>query len=265
MNNFDKEIEAYLNDEMTSDERASFEASLKESQVMREQFEVYKEMHTIYNDADWELADKRSNHGIVRAHERFLQSEEGRNLTNSIKNAGNSYFEEKSGSNVKRILMYAGAVAAMLIAIAIVILKNGSIDEQQLYASYKNWDDLPSLTNRDGNSDLSEGESLFQNGRYEEAQKIFESLQEDPNYSSPELLLYIGAIQLELNKDEDALKTFKELADSNALDAPKARWYLALAYLKGNQKEKAAAELELLIKNEGFKYSEAKKLLRELE
>jgi len=268
MNNLESEIEAYLNGEMTVDERILFEEKVQNNPDVASEFQLYKEMRAIYDENDWELAKKRSTNDKVIEYERFLKSNEGKSLADSIKNAEKDYFIEKPKSGFKRIYLYAGSVAAaVVLAILIYTQINKPVDTKSLYASNKNWDDLPSLTLRDKNTTLASAEKLFRQKEDKEAIQLFQAYDSGKDRTvDPQVLLYIGATQLELNRSEDAMETFKRLQNSNSLDASKAHWYLALTYLKMGKKEEVKQELQTLLDNAtGYKDAEARTLIDKLD
>lgn len=260
----EEQIEAYLNQEMTAEEQSQFEQLLQEDGNIREEFEAYKSMYTIFDESDWELADSATTAQKVEAYESFLKSDEGKLLADNIKNAEESYFKSKPKGKSRSLWLYVGAAAAVLLIAVSVVLQWSKPDALDLYASNKDWSDLPSLTVREGESDLSKAEALFVEGKYEKSLEVFEKYWAN-NADNPQVLLYIGVAHLELDQDAEALKFFEELRDSESLDAHKAYWYLALTYLKLNQEGKAVDALELLIKNSDYQNAEARNLLKEID
>ncbi len=268
MTNLEKEIEAYLNGEMTPEERQRFENKIHTNPDAKKELELYQEMRTILDDADWEVTDTSSQHVKVKNYEAFLKSEKGKSIATGIKSAENNYFKERPRNRVRQLIVYVGSIAAVLVIGLFVFLQlSKEVDSKSLYAKHKNWDELPSLTLRDANTELAEAEKLFKQQQYQEALDIFKKYQTEKSETlNPQVLLYIGVTQLELNRNEEAIESFKILRNSNTLDASKADWYLALAYLKLKDTEKAKKHLDQLVKTpNGYKYTAAVQLLDVLE
>jgi len=268
MTNLEKEIEAYLTGEMTSEEQQLFEKKVAANPDIRKELELYQEMHTIFDDTNWELTDMSSQHSKLKEHETFLKSQKGKSIATSIRNAEDNYFQERPKNRVRQLIVYAGSIAAIFIIGVFVFLQlHKNIDAKSLYAKHKNWQELPSLTLRDLRTDLAEAEKLFKQQKYQEAFIIFSKYQtENDSILNPQVLLYIGVTQLELHKNEKAIESFETLLHSNTLDASKADWYLALTYLKLEEIGQAKKHLEQLVKTpNGYKNAVAIELLRALE
>ena len=262
----EQDIERYLNNEMNQEEISTFLEKIDKDPKAKELLNLYQEMNTIYDQNDWQLTDKKTSNKKVQEYEEFLKSDKGKEVTNTIHNVEQSYFEEKP-FKMKRILMYVGAVAAIFIAGLFLVRQfNQESDTKQLYVTYKNWDELPSLTLRDQNSDAAKIEQKFRAENYKESLVLLNAYVLKSNQEvNPQMLMYIGVSQLELNQNTSAIDTFTKLLQSNTLDAPKAHWYLALCYLKNQDLEKAKNQLKLLIENPtNFKNNEARDLLGKL-
>ncbi|WP_103069759.1 tetratricopeptide repeat protein [Aquimarina sediminis] len=269
MNNQEKEIEAYLRGEMRGEELRAFEKEIATDSVLAREIALYREMNVLYDDADWEITDSNIENRKVNEYETFLKSEKGRSIANSIQNVEDEYFDSKPSNQMRRFIVYVGSIAAILvIGLFVVFQLNKNFESENLYAEYKNWSDLPSLTLRNSNTDLAEAEKLFKQEKYKEALDLFLKYQSEDKVSSvnSQVVLYIGISQLELDKNEDALQSFRALLHSDSLDATKAYWYISLAYLKMNQVDDAKEQLQELIKDPGnYKYETAKKILKKLK
>ncbi|MHA7056118.1 tetratricopeptide repeat protein [Aquimarina sp. M1] len=268
MNTLEQDIEKYLHGEMTKVEEAIFLKKIDKDLAAKEKLELYREMHTVYDEKNWELIDRKATYKKVEQYDRFLKSDNGKTISEAILKAEQSYFEEPNSSKIKQIFIYVGAIAAVfVVGLFLVNQFNQSVNGDQLYAEYKDWDDLPSLTLRDGADDLTNIERLFRDKRYEESLSLLQKYMLDNDQEmNPQILLYSGVIQLELDQNEAAIHTFTKLRNSNTLDAPKADWYLALSYLKLGDLKNTRSRLKLHIESAvNFRKREAKKLLKELD
>lgn len=260
----EQDIERYLNNEMTQEEVATFLHKIDTDPEAKKLFNLYQEMNVIYDQNDWELSDKKTANQKVQQYEQFLRSDKGKEKANSIKAAEQSYFNEKP-LKLNQILKYVAVAAIFIAGLFLFIEYNQSVNTEQLYATYKNWEELPSLTLRDQNSDLTEIEQQFRAENYKESLLLLDTYVLNNDQVNPQLLMYKGISQLELHKNTAAIDTFTRLLESNTLDADKAHWYLALSYLKNQDLEKAKTELALLLeKPTNFKNTEAKELLSTL-
>lgn len=261
----EQDIERYLTNEMTQEEVAAFLHKIDTDPEAKKLFNLYQEMHLIYDQNNWELSDKKTANQKVQQYEQFLRSDKGKEIADSIKAAEQSYFNEKP-FGLTKILKYITVAAIFIAGLFLVIEYNQRSDTEQLYATYKNWEELPSLTLRDQNSDLTAIEQQFRAENYEESLRLLNTyILHNDQEANPQLLMYVGISQLEVHKNTAAKDTFMQLLDSKTLDADKAHWYLALSYLKSQDVEKAKAELTLLLeKPTNFKNKEAKELLSTL-
>lgn len=268
MSDLEKEIELYFSGEMTPKQKLDFEEKIKTNSKLEEEINIYKEMHSIYDDTNWKIIDSSTKNQKVVKYEAFLKSEKGKNIAHSIKNIENEYFTNKPTSHIKKWLLYGTSIAAIfIIAFLTLYTYNSEIDGKSLYTDYKNWNSLPSLTLRSENTSLAEAEKLFRQQSYAEALNMFNTYQsENSKELNPQVLLYKGVTQLELNQNENAQKTFEQLLHSDTLDASKAHWYLALVYLKTDHIKNAQKELQIVISNpKNDNYIKALDLIKKLE
>ncbi len=268
MNDLEKEIALYLDGEMTPEQLLIFEEKINNDTQLQQDIATHKEMNSTYDEANWNTVGPTTKNQKISAYEAFLKSEEGKTIATSIKNAERAYFKTKPRSKVKKLLLYSASIAAVFVIVFFVISQLNTHDPQNLYAEYKNWNDLPSLTSRDSNTELAEAEKLFRQQKYKASLAIFTQYHQavGPKDMNPQILTYMGVTQLELDQHETAIKTFETLLHSNTLDAPKANWYLALTYLKMNDPEKAKEILNNIIGDPGNDhYQNAKELIDELK
>ncbi len=267
MNDLNKEIQLYIDGEMTPDEKKSFEEKIKANPELEKEIASSREMSVILNENDWEVSSKSLKNKKITTHETFLRSDKGKMIAGQIDEAANDYFSSKSQTTLKQKIYYVGGIAAILILGFFSVIQLNTTDTDALYAEYKNWDELPSLTSRNGNNSLGKIEKLFRSKQYANALTLLNNIEKTPNNKvNTQTILYKGAIYLELEDTNNAIKEFKKLADSHTLDAFKAHWYLALTHLKNDDKKKAIIALETLLKDEyTYKDEAAKKILDKLQ
>jgi len=260
----DNKIEKYLNGLLSEEELELFLKQVDEDSSLRESLKLEQEMRLVFNDNDWAITqNSKSVNDSIEKHQQFLQSNKGQEIKNNIASTANDFFKEKK-NNYQKAFSLVGTIAAIFI-LGFFVFKN-SFANPDLYYTYKNnWEELPSLTLRGENSNLSEVESLFKDGKFTQALVILNNLPNE-KASDPQILLYNGVLNLELNNTQKAIENFQLLQKSDSIDAFKAHWYLALAYIKSDKKESALSELKTLLeKSKTFKNKEAKELIQELE
>ncbi|WP_075344246.1 tetratricopeptide repeat protein [Tenacibaculum agarivorans] len=267
---YTNKIEKFLTKEMDEQERLEFLKELETNAELKDAIAIYSSMRSIYDDEDWELSTLDKKDPRLTTSLDFLQSEKGKQIAAVIQQEKDTYFAEipKQQKGIRKMIITFGSIAAIFI-IGFFLSKNFTTASNfELYSDYKNnWEELPSLTVR-GNADtLTEVETLFKQQNYAKASELLEHyLKNNTNSLDPQLLLYSGILQLELNKNEEAIETFTTLLQSNTLDAYKAHWYLALSYLKLDNTASAKQELQKIVStNSNFKYKEAQELLEEIE
>ncbi|CAM1345290.1 tetratricopeptide repeat protein [Tenacibaculum amylolyticum] len=262
-------IERFINNEMNAKERQFFLEEMNANEELKNTVEIYQEMHHIYDDNDWELTDIQAKHPDILKNFEFLQSEKGQQIKNAIYEESNTYFAKNTKTNsLRKLIIFSSSIAAILIVSFSLFFNNVSNNPSDLYAEFNNnWQELPSLTLRGNESKLSDLEHLFKQKKYSDALQVLELARKDEKLvSDPQILLYMGVLNLELHKTQEAIKIFKELQNSNTLDAFKAHWYLALSYLKEGNKKLSVEQLQKLLNDQmNFKDKEAKSLLEKLE
>jgi tetratricopeptide (TPR) repeat protein len=137
-----------------------------------------------------------------------------------------------------------------------------------VYNDYSSWDNLPSFSEKSAvnNDPRLLLEKAFNTQQYEDVISLSDSILSNTQTLEPNVLLYQGIAQLELDRFEDAIQTFPNLSKSNALDAHKGYWYIALVYAKqGDQQAFVAALKKVESDPSNFNYPQAVQLLKEFE
>ena len=264
---FHKQIEAFLTGQMSDVEKTDFEKQIEENPILKKEVEIYQEIDIAFDEGDWSTIPYKPDHKKLKEYEAQLKTSHSIELSQKINEVEHIYFNKEKSTKARFYLRY-GWAALLIMSLGVVIylfLLNSSDTTSDLYASYKHWDNLPSLTKRSEDNDLSKAQKLFLQGDYQNALNIFRVYQSQSK-NNYQVLFYIGAIQLELDQNESAIATFTEIANGNSLDSDKARWYLALAFLKTDDIIKAKNELLYLSEDPTrFNHSLAKELLVRIE
>ncbi len=263
----EEQIEAYLNGKMDTNEIEVFERKMELDPILKKQVGMDKEIMQFLNPDDWGISNSQNPNDAVKKYEDFLKSEKGKEIRANLKAGEQEYFKKKSSNPVRKIVIYAGSIAALLcIVLFSVFLNSKEPDYASLYQEHKNWEDLPSFTTKSAETNaLSKAEGYFNQKNYREALPLFEQF-DDATTNDPDLIsLYIAISQIETNQNKKAIDKLNTLT-SHWKYGMRARWYLALVYLKMDTPEKSILQLEEIVKDpKNYNYRDAQKLLKKLK
>ncbi len=264
---YQNQIDAYFRNELSDQERISFEKLLKEDTELSQEFIIHKELYAQF-DPDLQI-DITSNayDKEVEEIETYFESEEAKKLSEVIDKAQHNYQEAETPKKWPNKNIFIGLIAAASVALLVVLYTtNSGSSTQELYAQYSDWNDLPSLTSRKDGDQLSLGQSLFEEGKYQQANTVFKTILTQGKEVPPSVLIYSGVSALELDDYQEALTHFDQLMQSDTIDHSKGYWYKALVFLKQAKKDEAIAVLKRIVENkENFNYKEAVILLDKLK
>jgi len=215
------EIEKYLRNEMTEDERVFFESRVNTDNELKKELEEHALIYASF--------DK------IRADEMMSKFS---SISVDLPETEAKIIDLEPGISVKNNKFYYVKWAASFILIAVVgwlILNRGTGAGatdiyQEYYASYPN---VVAPVSRTESGDIrAEMWIQYESGDYSNACKSFESaLKNDPD--NLELSFYLGISALETNQAGSAVKNFDSIVKNvNSRFYEPAQWYLALAYLK---------------------------------
>lgn len=260
------QIDAYLRDELSANERRLFEQSLQSNPELLEEFKVHRELFAVMDESMWVNDVFTPDTEEVKEVTTYFRSEEARKLKETIEKAKANYHKTGSNSILKSKWIIPALIAASLSLFVILYSINFSESPQELYAKHNEWQDMPSLTSRSDEGQLANGQKLFEQKRYDDSFQLFTSHIKEADEILPSVFLYAGVAALELDKYTEAVSYFDQLIDSDAIDQSKGYWYKTLAYLKQGKKEEAIQVLKIIIENkENYNFSKAEILLKKLQ
>ena len=263
-----KKIDAYVNDDMSVDERTEFEKEMSNDPELAEEVEVNEQMLLNYGDYAWGFIPKNSRNAEAKALENYFRSEEAIVLSGTIERARIRY-KQKHASVRRRNFFYYAAASVVMLFLAGNIFFNQQESPEELADKYISWETLPSMTVRGTNKppSLSKGQQLFNQEKYTEAIAVFETYREESINTMPTAaLMYLGASYMEAGQYENAISTFDELWKRDVLDSDHGLWYKALAFLKQGKKDKAKPELGSILSDpEHPHFEKAQELMGELK
>lgn len=256
-------IDGYLKGALSTAEKLEFEKRLKEDSDLYDEFIIQKDLFDALGDEAWAF-ETSPNADDVDTLKTYFDSEEAKSIASAIAKSNTDYQSTKKTVFKLPRLVYPIAASIALI-LGYFVLFQKSTTTESLYAEYKNWNDLPSLTVRanDNDNSLTKGQTAFKNEQYKEASVIFNNYLK--NNINPQATTYLGVSYIELEQYELALKAFNNLLEGHSLDRSKGYWYKSLVYLKLGDKVKALETLNLLLEKESnYNYQLAKALKAEL-
>jgi len=242
MDNYQEEIERYIEDRMSSEEKISFQKRLSEETELAESLRAELEARSLVTDA-----------GRLEV----LETLEG--YESEMNNS-------KSGVVIplwtKRLL----PIAAMLVIFFGVynFFIGNKLTTTQVYETYFETYDGPSnLRSVEGN-DLVEWDTaskLYSEKKYGEALGHFTKAEGQV----PQYLVHYYRAMCDLNIDapyyQRAINKLDLVLETDNDFHEQALWYKALALLNTQRKQEAFDVLELLVERNGYKATEAKKIL----
>ena len=160
---------------------------------------------------------------------------------------------------MRRVLIGIAATIALLLIAYFLLPLNQS--PTQLYASnYQPYSITIGARGQSIPQALTQASTLYQQGQYEAALPIFQSIADTSQNTL--LSLSIGLCQLALERPTAAITTLKSIQNDPLYGEP-AQWYLALAYLKLEDITNSKSALQAIQPNTEF-YDQAQDLLKEL-
>lgn len=260
------QIDAYLRDELSTEDRALFEQLLQNDPELLKEFKVHKELFAQLDESAWITDAFTPDIEEVKEVENYFRSVEAKNLKDTIAKAQANYQKKNNTSFLKNRLFLSVLAAASIAIFVVLYTMNSNNADQDLYAVYSDWRDLPSLTSRSDESQLAEGQRLFEQKKYNDSYILFKEYIKDKNELSPAVLIYSGLSALELDKYTEAISYFDQIINSDTIDRSKGYWYKSLVYLKQNKKNAAIKVLEIILKDkENFNFDKAEVLLKKLQ
>jgi hypothetical protein len=244
-----EELESYINNELSNEELASFEAELTSNQRLMDEIGLIKNIDLALSETD--VMQLRNN----------LQ-----NIASEI--ASNKQTERSFAGKFKAKRIVLSTVAASLILMLGItgIMSRQSQDDiyQKFYTKYEATGIVRSA-NLTANKTLSEALQKFENQDYNAALNLFtEVIARDQNNMVGHF--YTGITLQETGKYQNAIKEYETvIIDKDNLFTEQAEWYIGLCYLQTNENKKAYKQFKKIAKNEGFYQQKAQSILNKIK
>ena len=209
-----EQIEAYLLDSMTTEERSRFETQLAADPSLQKELELQRQLLAIVSVESFNAAPKSAP-------------------THTAK--------------IRSISKWYWAAAAVLIFISgFWFFQNQMATPQKLANQYFSPDPgLPVTMSSSSQYQFYDGMVSYKEADYVKAIAIWKSIA-TTNRQSDTLQYFIGVAYLNRDQYNDALQQLLPLAEGNSKWKEKASWYLSITYLKLNQPQKAQKWLQTI-------------------
>ncbi len=228
-------VDNYLNGDVSEEE---FQSALKKHPELKDLLELHRDV------------------------DRFFAEEESSDYEKFVRSA-------IAPQQKRRFLIPNPLLAAAMIAVvfgfffAMYYLLDEPMSAQEVFASH--FEAYESVGLQRGNDAYDEHYQmallLYDQERYEEAIRYFESSQKMPSLGG----LYLGISYLAVGESQKAIDSLTPFAVDKSLIQDAARWYLALAYVQMDARDKAKNELAPLANNPNSHwYEKAKDLVEDL-
>lgn len=231
-------FDQYLQDEMTVEEKNSFEKQLAEDPEFASEFETFKNVH-------------------LQLETKFGYEEEREAFKENLIKVSDKHFNKPKVIALKP--WYYGAAAAAVILMGLFFY---NYSQKPSFEDF-NHPESAYFTER-GNVDamLKQAETAFNSKEYQKAITLFESILKEND--TPEIQYFYGVSLLQDNQINKAQNVFSGLKSGTSAYKDKATWNLALVKLK-QKNYNACKEILLTIPEDYEDYVEVQILLRELE
>lgn len=215
-------IERYLNNTMSQQERDAFEKLIHENEDLKAQFE---EVKTIILGIETQTLKEQLNdfHSDLESHETVKQN-----------------------TKVRRLSFQKIAIAASIIIALGLFWIFAETPNQKLYADFFVPDPgLPTTMSSTNNYTFFDAMVNYKQGDYKTAIEKWKVL-EKKSASNDTLTYFLGVANLANGHTENAISYLEKTKDFNAsVFKNDTYYYLGLAYLKNNQVEKAISHLKM--------------------
>jgi tetratricopeptide (TPR) repeat protein len=256
---------------MSDIEKKEFQEQMDNDLEIQMYLEINKNIDDFNNEDNWVFYDG-DKEALKKTIESF-SSENMKSLSKTITKTQNEFHHKKDRLKNKSALRAVSVIAIAACVAMVFYFTSLTPNLNDIYIENSSWAELPSaiIRSNDGSvgeyqKQIVEAEKLFRGKNYEKALIAFQDVTENSRVFQPDIVLYIGISQLELNKYNDAVHSFNTLSQSNAIDNHKAYWYLSLVYLKQNNELKTIESLKKVIKKESnFNYKKALSILQKLD
>ncbi|WP_269240863.1 tetratricopeptide repeat protein [Flavobacterium limnophilum] len=232
-------FENYLSNELSAEEKISFEKQLSEDIEFASAFEIFKELNQ-------HLANKFGNEKDLKAFKKKLKS------------ISKEHFKSKKTKVVAFKPWQYAIAASIAILVGLFVFQNINPS----FEDYNNPEMATFIERGDVNENLKLAQDAFNTKNYKAAIPHFEAVLKESK--SPEIQYFYAVSLLEDNQFQKAETNLAELKSGTSIYKNKATWYLALSKLKQKDYDSCKAILQS-IPDDYEDYDQVQELLNELD
>jgi hypothetical protein len=231
------QIDDYLSDALTSEEKIAFELALENDPELQGEVTLQKKTFALLEAAA------------------FIETKDKIRALNQRKS---------SGSSIGGTLLKVAAVLLVLVIPTYFILNN-QFNDEHLFADYS--EPYPDRITTMGASDetkLTEAMSAYNKEEYASAAKLFKSIRLDGTENT-NVALYEAVSLTYSNQAKKAIDLLENSMKPNSANFISLEWQMVLSLLANNQGDEAKIVLGKFMKhNDGYQQEKAKKLQKDL-
>lgn len=245
------QVESYLADAMSADERRIFEQQMDADPALRAEVLLHQEVtETLRGEKVHEL--------------RKVLKEVDQNF--QITDTANPTYNQVRTLPFRRLLAIAAAVAAMVVTV-FVLMPDAAMSNDDLFAQH--YEPYKMILNQRSADDAESTEQLvkaavmaYETKDYKQAAVLFETLLAQQPHSET-FQLYHAITLISSDDAGSAIEPLnKLLSNASPLFVEQSRWYLAMAYLKSGNTNGAKSTLQAIEKG-AFQFAAAQQILKE--
>jgi TolA-binding protein len=244
-----EEIEAYIDNDLSSEEMHSFEEELSFNMELVDELELHKEINEAIAETD--VQELRAQLQQIRT------VEEKQKETRSVGGVTRS---------IKKTWSVAAACMVLMLGVAGVLRVTQQPAQNELFASYHSKYEISGTRSGNAATDMAFKLALhnYNQAQYSEAANQFEELLTID--SDVSVNFYAGLSYQEMEDYKNAIRHFLSVVDDDDnLFIEQAQWYLGLCYLQTDDKRKAIEQFEwVATRGKSHLRKKAKKIVRVL-
>lgn len=167
-------IEGFFRNELSEDQKTAFHEKMKESSEFREKVFLERQLFENMDPESWSFLET-SNHKLIQEYKELFESDEINDLKQKLETSRSNFNSSKGTGSRKWYLYVSAAVIALFVSVFAWL--NGNSSSENLYDSYLNLSELPSLVERSGSDSnvLVDAQRLFETNEYEASLALLNS------------------------------------------------------------------------------------------
>jgi hypothetical protein len=246
-----EEIENYINNELSEEELASFEAELTSNYSLNEEIKLIKNIDKALIESDvMQLRSKLQ--GI--AHQIASEKRTERSFSGKIR--------------LRSAVVISSIAASLILLLGITGLLSRHSSQEDIYQKFYNRYETAGIVRAaslSADQTLSIALQKFDNKEYKAALDLFaEVISNDQSNMAGHF--YSGVALQETGKYQNAIQQYQTvITNKDNLFMEQAQWYIGLCYLQSNENKKAYKIFRKIATNEGFYQQKADAILQKIE